>query len=460
MDLVHIIALILFARSTVQSAEDKIYCSEMKEKRIAHTFVRTWKQFENDNVFGWAKKLSIEVQIIKCNFFKSSGFTYNNIGRNISDFYKFYKKNDELAVTSESNESEVFSFINHVSFDDNSSLSLFEISFEDGDLQLLPNGINFTFLEVNSLNITNCGLSVLDKENLKQFGGHLKAANFSNNLLTFITADLFNYNENLKFCDFNFNPILYIAEIFFDIKFMRENEMDFKVHELRCSDEKIINYLPTAQSYNSKFSFYSINCSNPENVFNYTDLEKNLRRKAEATEIFCTIRSYCKNFVEMDVNGEWLIDNSNPVAKCNTIVLNPQVFVLKTREFAYKQINGNCKESSNINLEFIDEIMKYIPMKLVEVTMFKVRTMKIINSGLFSINQYDMKQFGDELRFVDFSFNKLKEIGPNVFRYNKHLRGVKLEGNSISYVDSKYLLGDTFTVDRKSNVTYRCGRTM
>lgn len=460
MNFVFLLTFNFFAFSSVECAKEKIYCEEMGENRIAHKTVREWKNFdEESNIFGWKQELSIEVQIIKCNFFASSGLTYNYIGRNISDFYKFYKKSSELEVTTEAKELEVFSFISHNNLDDETSLRLFEISFEDGDLQLLPNGINFTFLEVNSLNITNCGLSLLDKENLKQFGQHLKAANFSHNLLTFVTADLFNYNENLKFCDFNFNPILYIAEIYFDIKFMRENEISFNVRELRCSDN-LTDYTLSTSSYNSKFSFYSINCSNSENVFNYTDLEKNLRRKAEAAEIFCRIHSYCMNFIEMDVNGEWLRDNPNPVAKCNMTVLNPQTYVLKTKDFVFKQHNGKCNETSYVNLEFIDGIIKYIPMKLVGVFEVKIETMKIINSGLLSINEHDMKQFGDDLKFLDFSFNKLREISRNVFKHNKHLRGVKLEGNVISYVDPKYLLVDTFKANRRNKVPYRCGRTM
>lgn len=60
------------------------------------------------------------------------------------------------------------------------------------------------------LRIQHCPLKHLDQENMKQFGSDLRFAQFWNTKISALEGDLFKFNPNLKYIDFEGNPMKYV----------------------------------------------------------------------------------------------------------------------------------------------------------------------------------------------------------------------------------------------------------
>lgn len=402
--------------------KEEVYCEISREIR---TFYKASQGFENI----LTETEMFAVNILKCNLFNNSGFTYNSIGSRFEDFYEFNENS---------------SFFNH-----KNTKSLFEISFENGDWQVLPNGLNM-ITYVSSLIVTNCGLTILDRRNLFQFGENLIAVNFSSNLLTFLSSDLFDHNAYIRFCDFSDNPFFHVSNIFLNATYHSRYGINFYFHNVDC-----------IKSNNDD----GFNCINSVYVVNYGDLENNLKRELKTTELECSIIMTCLHFYKFDKKDsskKYLAQYDFLAYHCNMDVVNPRTMVIKTREFPYMVINelwqGKCDESvTKASVEFYDQRIEFIPQMLAEtIDQHKIKTLNITKSGLCSLNEYDMKQFGDDLKSAFFSYNNLKVIGKNVFKHNKKLEIVRLNGNPILYIDSSLRLHDVHEHFEKKIYRPRC----
>lgn len=78
-----------------------------------------------------------------------------------------------------------------------------------------PTGIVSKFPNLKLLAVTNSGLMSVNKENLKAFGIKLEELDLSDNNITSIDADLFEYNPNLKYISLYSLPLRYIEPEFF-----------------------------------------------------------------------------------------------------------------------------------------------------------------------------------------------------------------------------------------------------
>lgn len=90
----------------------------------------------------------------------------------------------------------------------------------------IPSGIKSQFPNLKALQISDCGLFSVNKENLKEFGKALGHLDLSYNLLTSIDGDLFQYNPNMKVISLNDNPIFHIdSEFFTNLKSLKSVEV-------------------------------------------------------------------------------------------------------------------------------------------------------------------------------------------------------------------------------------------
>lgn len=370
--------------------KENVKCDPFEENRRVYELEEGDRTIEKEHV----------MTVVKCNLNENSGFPYSYFGFNISDVYNFIGY------------SEIFN-------SEKNSNKLFEISLENGDLQLLPNGFEMIFPHINSLNITKSGLALLRKQNLKQFGKHLKVANFSGNFLTSLTVDLFQYNENILQCDFSDN---YLAHI--DSFFLEQKKIHFNFNKTACFAE-------------SKGIINPNDCIFKGAVLIYKDFEFHMRREFEEIEMFCSVSNSCSNYCK---NEDCHVSYNCSMTKN----VNPRTFVSKNKTQISNVNNhhndGECKlNSSKVTLEFINNHIEFIPEKIVEtIAIENIETFKIIRSDLVSINELDMKQFGRSLIYADFSYNVLLSLGKNVFKHNPNLKTVYFKGNTLYYIDPKY----------------------
>lgn len=89
------------------------------------------------------------------------------------------------------------------------------LSFREVTMKFIPLGIKFKLVNLKVLQIYDCGLLGINKENLQEFGSSLEGLHLQINKITSIDADLFAYNPNLKYIGLFDNPIRYIEPEFF-----------------------------------------------------------------------------------------------------------------------------------------------------------------------------------------------------------------------------------------------------
>lgn len=316
---------------------------------------------------------------------------------------------------------------------------------ENCDWPLLLNGFNETFMPLNSFNVTNCGLVVLDKLNLWQFREHLIVANFKNNLLTYIMEDLFEYNNNLTYCDFSDNPLAHIPD--YDVTWSDKIRLVF--NNVECDG--------TTSSPQNKT--HVSNCKKPTIVLDYENLEENLRKKPDETYLLCSSLTFCINNEKENHNENAIntaLNSKTIFCYMNVVLPRTVISICKVMNSALNDTYGDCDEPSlkntlNINniLNHRDFKVEYIPENFVYFVSslfksIKITSFKLVNKTLRSINEYDMIQFGDDIQDIDFSYNLLKVIKKNVFEHNRNLQTVNLEGNPIIFIDSSNFVSSFF----------------
>lgn len=435
--LVCVVLIIWAFQCKMYVAKENVFCEIIRETRFSWTYKRI-----ADNS-TWL--VNNDAQIVKCNFDKKSGFTYNLIGKKLSDIYNFLEIGTDFVINKKSVMFQ--SAINRTT--EGPIYRLSEIIFENGELQLLPSGFDMIFRRVNSLNITNCELAILDKTNLEQFGKHLKVANFSNNLLTFLTADLFQYNYKICSCDFSENPLLHIpSNPYFSPVFSKIHKklgISFTFHNITCTD---FSKSRTVSLYISG----PVNCVNPASYINYNDLVYNMKRSAEETEMTCITDSSCMKSKTDEVDDKKNLNENIEHFKlktydCRINVLDTRVTVKKratiTTEATEQEIKKCVSKTQNKNVKNYltftrSDKVEYIPAKIVDAVNFKINAISIVNKGLCSLNEYDMMQFGGDILVAVFSFNKIRIISKNIFRHNKNLNEIILNGNPIKYIEPEF----------------------
>lgn len=104
-------------------------------------------------------------------------------------------------------------------------------------LKFIPTGIKSQLTNLKALAIQDSGLRIVVKENLKEFGNSLEMVSFMGNLITFIPADLFDYNPKLRGIFLQDNPIRYIEPAFFTkLKNLRRIDM-VRISNSSCIDQ-------------------------------------------------------------------------------------------------------------------------------------------------------------------------------------------------------------------------------
>lgn len=116
-----------------------------------------------------------------------------------------------------------------------SAINALDIS--DVKMNFIPTGIKIKFTNIDALLIISSELLSLNKENLRVFGSTLEFLDLGNNMLTFIDADLFEYNPNMKVFSFHGNAIRYIEPgLFISVRNLKKCQWA-NFNELSCMSQ-------------------------------------------------------------------------------------------------------------------------------------------------------------------------------------------------------------------------------
>lgn len=428
---------LIFVIMTTLTFVNSGICADKKDSIICELSTKTrlvWPEkgthvFDADTV----NRSPIDsVQVLTCNLFNNSGFYYNNIGEILLDIYDVEVKENQTVMSDD--------FKN-----EKSSVQVYELSFVDAEWQLLPNGFNSFVHNLTSFNVTHSGLSILDKKNFMQFNNSLKSVNFSCNLLTYITEDVFEFSTNLVFADFSNNFIKHMPCSFISSKVASNNQIAILTYygEVDCDDGTFKDC-----TFGNKAAVSAVLCENPDYKINYNNLENIMTKQYEEKEISCKVA--CG------------VTETKLVYTCNMTVDHPKTFAIKNRDFKFIQADQKCDEledNGKSGLVFTHIQLKYIPKRLKNAigTHLKFDSLEICYCLLKSLNEFDMMQFGNDLLLAVFSNNELVTIGRNTFRHNRNLVTVVLRNNFILYIDagfSKFHINDNLHINEIESICY------
>lgn len=118
----------------------------------------------------------------------------------------------------------------------------------------IPNGLGSIFKNIKGLHITSSGIKKVTKENLQQFP-HLIYLNFATNIIEYLTADLFEFNSEMRFVGFSQNRLVVIEpEVFNNLKHLNTIDLggntcidkyaiSTEIPDIKALIEKSCNYL-------------------------------------------------------------------------------------------------------------------------------------------------------------------------------------------------------------------------
>lgn len=417
------------------TTKEEIRCRVSEGYQRKYEDVGTIFQFQNFGFESGSTKLELR-KTVECDLIENSGLTFNVIDKSILEFFEFSSfenasdsKNEKVSTANKDNLSEIGNSSNKTNG------SLFEVLIKNAQWQLLPNGFDSIFPKLNLLNIHKCGLCILDKSNLRQFGEFLNKAKFRNNLLTFLKADIFEFNKNIMYCDFTSNPILHI-----------DNHIDGKIVQLVNSAKWIFSDIECLSDKNNAL------CEKPDSIISYENL--NLKLKRKVYEVLT-----CSNN-----------PNNTDEYICTMTVINAHTFLseIKISNEKSSDFNEIKPKPTRATIQFKEKHINFIPINLVDVVKLNIASLIVVNCKLISLSEYDMRQFGENILDVDFALNNLKSISRNVFKHNHNLASVNLVDNPIIYIDIKYSVVNNKPLglfsSRQGNstryLTLYCGKTM
>lgn len=336
-----------------------------------------------------------------------------DFGADVSDLYDFGFRGDNenvwlLRTTN-------FSEINH-------------LIIEHGIIKFLLDGISEIFSGLGKISIVNCGLLILKKQNLKQFGKKLVQADFSYNFLTFLDdRNLFNYNPNLKKIDFSGNFLQFI-----DVNLFNSFEGNL---EINFSNNLCINSNETWRGIESNLTsktqdFHIIGCNETDTIVDYQAIKSTLGRVNKAL-ITCDIS------METTFSSRSLSYENSSFFVCDDLVAeNPKVEITSAYlKSEYK--SQNQFRNKNVYLKFIDLKLEYLPRRITNV-FIDVVSLQITNCGLHYITKLDLKPFGNNLIHCQLNRNSLEVIRKDLFKFNENLKDINLSDNPIKYIDEKF----------------------
>lgn len=121
--------------------------------------------------------------------------------------------------------------------------------------------------------------------------------------------------------------------------------------------------------------------------------------------------------------GNHLFNSTVPESSISSVVYSNGSDV-----FHYANIEALQVESATV---------KFIPTGIMNKFRY-IKALKIVHSGLLSVNKGNLKEFGDSLEFLNLNDNKLTILDGDLFEYNKNLKTANFIGNPIRHIDHAF----------------------
>lgn len=337
--------------------------------------------------------------------------------KNIFDLYEFRDPNSDKVLDRNVN---VF----------DSENVFFKLEIIDAKMPIISNGLSKFFPELHSIEIINSGLVILAKENLQQFGENLLEINFSNNFLTELESDLFEFNPKVTKAVFDGNKLKFIGENFLS---NIQRKMTLNFYDNDCVDEKF-DWNLDDQDYMRNCNMLIEKCkprpTADETHFNYIEIQEKIESLKEV-KIQCVIWKDYPDEIHEILNWDSSESNSFQYITCeNFTVIYPQTALIweNSGNQIYATNSSDFKtvlKTSNNAINFLPEGLTLIP---------NISALIMTNCSLRVLTKIDLMEFGDNLQFCNLSNNLLISLEEDLFIYNRNLILLDLSNNPLKVI--------------------------
>lgn len=155
----------------------------------------------------------------------------------------------------------------------------------------------------------------------------------------------------------------------------------------------------------------------------------------EIVDIFC-------HSVDRHISDDYMKSETGSICCRSSREVELQVYSSKAiiRDIVIPESN-QPHTGPRINADQIEILYLYMPISLrtlpagIKLKLLNLTSIIIYKGQLAHLEQGDMKQFGRDLIYADFTDNLLSALSSDVFENNPNLEFIKLAGNSLKFVD-------------------------
>lgn len=183
-------------------------------------------------------------------------------------------------------------------------------------IKFIPNGINVQLSNLRAFLVKDSGLLSVSNVNLRQFGSSLEILDLTGNELSYIDADLFDFNPNLKDITFYNNPIRHISPDFFK-NLQTMDSIDFiGLDKLSCMSQNFAGYLDIDNDLKT-FSWKNEACFNSKDKKNRGSAGQNEKNLNVCTNVMGKLDSINKYIKRLYHNQETMRQKIEKLVELN-----------------------------------------------------------------------------------------------------------------------------------------------
>lgn len=164
------------------------------------------------------------------------------------------------------------------------------------------------------------------------------------------------------------------------------------------------------------------------------------------TSILCLLAQNIKsegvihvNILCLELNKDYKMENHSKVNGHHFISSSLSIESPKTVIEHASFLNGTIVDNSDVTWLTIEtantsvNMVKFIPFGI-KKHFPKLEQLEIMNTGLCHLERYDMKQFGEDLIYVNLQMNALTALEEDVFQFNTNVKRICLDSNPLTYI--------------------------
>lgn len=302
-----------------------------------------------------------------------------------------------------------------------------QLSIKNAELKFFPDEITQLLPNITMIELKFCGLLIIKKENLQQFAEKLIYVDLEGNSLTFLESNLFFFNSNLEYANFNDNLLQSI-----DFSIQAFQEMKSLRYFIFYKNICISFYWVIVSHHLDDKDLARCNASLIE--IDYMKLKNELAKSSseEKTSISCK-----REFSSDRLYGIFDLLQSTMLTICQGLTFVSPMKRIASITFEKKSTNFSKYTEEMETLDLSKNTIYYFPRIKADVV-FYYTVLIASDCKLKMITAHDMEPFCEKLQHCIMSHNNIQYLEKDLFKYNKRLLSANFQDNPLILIGSEF----------------------